>query len=148
MTRGKTFDEVALGTSFEAALTVTEEHVTLGARLIGDTNPLHVDDAFAAASRYGTRILHGVMTSAIMGAPVGMAFSGTAIGYLEHNCRFLAPVRIGDSLATRWVVTGLEPKPWHDGGVVTLEGECANQRGEIVARAVGRMLVGNKPGAR
>ncbi len=33
-----------------------------------------------------------------MGGPVGMHFHGTAIAYLEHNARFLAPVRPGDTL--------------------------------------------------
>ena len=36
-------------------------------------------------SRYGTRILHGMMTSALMGAAVGMYFHGTAVAYLEHS---------------------------------------------------------------
>jgi acyl dehydratase len=51
----------------------------LGAGLIGDFNPHHVDDEYAKGTRFGTRILHGMLTSALMGAPVGMYFHGTAI---------------------------------------------------------------------
>ena len=89
-----------------------------GAELIGDFNPLHVDDAYARSTRFGGRILHGVLTSALMSAPFGNLVSGTALGYLEHNARFLAPVRPGDVLAIEWTVTELLPKPRHGGGIV------------------------------
>lgn len=138
---GKRYSEVAIGQTYRQSVLVTEAHLSLGATLIGDFNPLHVNEAFARRSRYGSRILHGVITSAIIGAPAGMVFAGTAIGYLEHNCRFLAPVRIGDTLATVWTVTALEDKPKHGGGVVRMRAECVNQRGERVAEATGAMLV-------
>ena len=138
---GKRYSEVAVGQTYRQSVRVTEAHLSLGATLIGDFNPLHVDEAFARRSRYGGRILHGVITSAIIGAPAGMVFAGTAIGYLEHNCRFLGPVRIGDTLATVWTVTALEDKPNHGGGVVRMRADCLNQRGERVAEASGAMLV-------
>ena len=67
---GEWFDEVAVGERFSRTLTVTETHLVLGAGLIGDFNPHHVDERYAQRSRFGTRILHGMMTSAIMGAPL------------------------------------------------------------------------------
>ncbi len=148
---GVWYDEVALGDSFARTITVTDAHLMLGAGLIGDFNPHHVDDAFAERSRFGARILHGVITSALMGAPVGMYFHGTAIAYLEHNARFKAPVRAGDTLTTTWTVTALDAKPKHGGGVVTLAGVARNQDGVVVAEADGRMLVAaraRKPGLR
>jgi acyl dehydratase len=63
---GKWFEEVAVGERFSARLTITDTHLVLGAGLIGDFNPHHVDDEYARQSRFGTRILHGVITSAIM----------------------------------------------------------------------------------
>ena len=99
----------------------------LGAGLIGDFNPHHVNDEYAKGSRFGTRILHGMLTSAMMGAPVGMYFHGTAIAYLEHAARFKAPVRAGDTLTTTWTVTEKHAKPHHGGGVVVLTA-CAATR--------------------
>jgi acyl dehydratase len=146
--RGRWYDEVALGADFTSAMTITETHLTLGAGLIADFNPLHVDETFARKSRYGSRILHGVLTSAIMSGPVGMYFAGTAIGYLEHNTRFFAPVRAGDTLSLHWRGTGKEDKPRHEGGIVTLEGEAVTQDGVVVARADGRMLVASSTSCR
>jgi 3-hydroxybutyryl-CoA dehydratase len=139
--RGRAFREVALGDVFEHAVTVTEAHLVTGAGLIGDFNPLHVDEEFARRSRFGGRILHGVLTSALMGAPLGNLFAATAVGYLEHNCKFLAPVRIGDTLQIAWRVVDLIDKPAHRAGIVVCDGTATNQRGEVVATAHGRMMV-------
>ncbi|MNC96853.1 MaoC like domain protein [compost metagenome] len=57
MFQGKWYDEVALGERFGTAVTVTETHLVLAAGMFGDFNPLHVDEAFAAKSRFGGRIL-------------------------------------------------------------------------------------------
>ena len=142
---GKWYDEVAVGERFGTSVTVTETHLVLGAGLFGDFNPLHVDEAFAKKSRFGTRILHGPFTSALVSAPVGMYFAGSAIAYLEHNCRFKAAVRPGDTLATQWTVTGKLPKPKHKGGIFVLEGVSRNQKGETVVEALGKILVASKP---
>lgn len=141
MFAGKAYNEIRVGDSFQTALTVTETHLVMAAGLFGDFNPLHVDEGAAAASRYGTRILHGPFTSALMSAPVGMYFHSTAIAYLEHACRFLAPVKPGDTLTTRWTITEKIDKPKHQGGIAVLAGECKNQRGETVAEASGKILV-------
>lgn len=142
---GRWFDEVAVGDRFSGRMTITETHLVLGAGLIGDFNPHHVDQEYARQSRFGTRILHGVITSAIMGAPVGMHFHGTAMAYLEHGARFKAPVRAGDTLTTTWTVTEKHAKAQQHAGVVVVAGECHNQHGELVAEADAKMLVHLRP---
>ena len=140
---GRYYGQVAAGDTFSEALTVTGNHIIIAARLIGDFNPLHVNQAFAEQSRFGARILHGVMTAAIAGAPVGNYFAGTAIAYLEQNNRFTAPVYAGDALTTIWTVTEKIDKPKSNGGIVVLAGICRNQNGVIVLEANAKMLVGN-----
>jgi acyl dehydratase len=142
---GKWFEDVAVGERFSGRMTITETHLVVGAGLIGDFNPHHVDDEYAGQSRFGTRILHGVITSAIMGAPVGMHFHGTAMAYLEHSARFKAPVRAGDTLTTTWTITEKHPKPKQHAGVVVVAGECRNQHGDLVAEGEGKMLVHLRP---
>ncbi len=142
--RGKAFDEVGPGDRFASAVTVTETHLVLGAGLIGDFNPHHTNAEYAKGTRFGTPILHGMMTSAIMGAAVGMYFHGTAIAYLEHRARFLAPVRAGDTLTSRWTITELLPKPAHRGGIVVLAGRGTIQDGTLVAEADAKILVASR----
>lgn len=143
--RGLRYREVRIGDTWRRRVAITERMIREGADLIGDHNPLHVDPSFAGASRHGGVILHGVITSALMGAELGMVFSGTAIGYLEHDARFVAAVHPGDTLDIVWTVVALHDKPRHDGGIVEAAAEARNQRGERVATASGKMLVANAP---
>jgi acyl dehydratase len=142
---GKWYDEVAVGDGFGTSLTVTDTHIVLAAGMFGDFNPLHVDEEFAKKSLFRGRVLHGPFTSALISAPAGMYFAGTAIAYLEHTCRFKVPVRAGDTLTTRWTITAKIDKPKHKGGMVELKAVAKNQRGEIAVEADGKMLVSSRP---
>jgi acyl dehydratase len=141
---GKGYDEIEVGDSFGSSMTVTETHLVLAAGLFGDFNPLHTNEVHGRQSRFGSRILHGPFTSALVSAPVGMYFGGTAIAYLEHTCRFKAPVRAGDTLTTTWTIVEKQDKPKHGGGIAVMSGSCSNQDGEVVAEADGKLLVRNR----
>ena len=141
---GAWFEDVRVGDRFDSAVTVTETHIVMGAGLIGDFNPHHMNAEFAKTTRFGTPILHGMLTSSIMGAAVGMYFHGTAVAYLEHHARFLAPVRAGDTLTTAWTVTDVIDKPRHGGGIVVLTATATNQQNVVVAKADARMLVASR----
>jgi len=138
---GKAYDEIKVGETFGSAMTVTETHLVLSAGLFGDFNPLHTNELHGKKSRFGSRILHGPFTSALVSASVGMYFGGTAIAYLEHTCRFKAPVRAGDTLTTTWTIVDKLSKPRHKGGIAVLSGVCRNQDGEVVVEADGKILV-------
>ena len=138
------YDQARVGATFSTTLTVTETHLVLGAGLIGDFNPHHVDESYARGTRFGTRILHGMLAGAVMGAPLGMHFHGTAVAYLEHNARFLAPVRPGDTLAIAWTIDALIPKPRHGAGIVELTGSATNQDGVVTTQATGKIMVFEK----
>ncbi|WP_462383616.1 MaoC family dehydratase [Pseudomonas sp. Marseille-QA0892] len=141
---GKAFDEIAVGDTFGQTLTIDESHLSRACGMFGDFNPLHSDAVFAASSRFGQRILHGPMTSAAISASVGMYFYGTAVAYLEHNCRFLSPVFAGDTLTVSWRIEELVAKPHHNGGIATMAATCSNQRGESVAEATGKIMLLNR----
>ena len=145
MFQGKWYDEVAIGDRFGTGVTVTEAHLELGSGMFGDFNPLHVNEEFAKRSRFGTRILHGPFTSALVAAPIGNYFAGTALAYLEHACRFKSPVRPGDTLDTQWTVTEKIDKPKHQGGIVVLRCVSTKQDGEVAVEADGKLLVASRP---
>ena len=147
MFRGKWYDEVAVGERFGTSMTVTEAHLATAAGMFGDFNPLHVDEAFASQSMFGGRILHGPFSAALVSAPVGMYFSGTAIAYLEHACRFRAPVRPGDTIASEWTVVEKLDKPKHKGGICVLRCTAKNQHGDVVVEGDGKILIFSRPPA-
>ena len=141
---GKAFDEISEGETFGQSLTIDASHISRACGMLGDFNPLHSDAEFCANSRFGRPILHGPMTSAFMSASIGMYFYGTAVAYLEHNCRFVAPVFAGDTLSVQWTITQTLDKPRSNGGIAVLRGECSNQRGEQIAEASGKILLSNR----
>ena len=141
---GKAFDEISEGETFGQTLTIDASHISRACGMFGDFNPLHSDAEFCANSRFGRPILHGPMTSAFMSASIGMYFYGTAVAYLEHNCRFVAPVFAGDTLSVQWTITQTLDKPRSNGGIAVLRGVCSNQRGEQIAEASGKILLSNR----
>ncbi len=142
---GRAYNEIRVGESFADTQTLTETHLVQSAQLFGDYHPVHVDETFAAGTRFGGRIFHGYFTSSLMAAAAGMFFAGTGEAYLEHSCRFTAAVRPGDTLTSRWTIVDMIDKPHRGGGIVVLKGTCRNQRDELVAEADARLLVKNKP---
>jgi len=112
---------------------VTAEDIRAFADLSGDHNPLHVDPVFARATRFGTVVAHGALTFAVLTGLWDRAgfLSGTVEAFAGvDELRFRRPVRAGDRLHARVHVTAVEPRT--HGGLVTLENELANDRGEVV----------------
>lgn len=103
--------------------TVSEADVAIYADLIGDFNPLHVDDEYARKSRFGRRIAHGMLTAGLISAVLGNKLPGAGGIYLSQQIEFLAPVYLGDTIATTVEVTAWRP----DKRILTLKTDCYNQ---------------------
>jgi 3-hydroxybutyryl-CoA dehydratase len=116
------------GDSAEVSKTITEEDVRAFAELTGDRNPVHLDEEYASTTRFGRRIVHGMLGASLISAVLANELPGRGSVYLSQTLRFTAPVFIGDTVTARVTVTRVrEDKP-----VVTLETVCTNQRGERV----------------
>jgi acyl dehydratase len=83
--------------SFEK--TIDEDDVRAFARASGDTNRLHLDDAFAAETRFGGRIAHGTLVSGLISAALAR-LPGLTI-YLGQDLEFQGPVKIGDRISAK-----------------------------------------------
>ncbi|TJZ69773.1 MaoC family dehydratase [Chitiniphilus eburneus] len=105
-----TFEELYVGLKAEYRKTVTETDVVLFAGLTGDNNPMHIDEEFASATRFGGRIIHGMLTSALLSSVIGMKLPGPGCIYMGQNLRFLKPVKIGDTVTALAEVIELIPE--------------------------------------
>ncbi|HEY8338907.1 MAG TPA: MaoC family dehydratase [Egibacteraceae bacterium] len=102
----------AVGASARRTRRVTADDIVAFTAISGDRNPLHYDEAAAAASRFGEIIVQGGVTSAILNAVVAEDLPGPGTVFLELNLRFLAPVRPGDDITGEVTVTDVrEDKP-------------------------------------
>jgi acyl dehydratase len=130
------FEDVEVGFRFETpSRTVTEADLVAFSGVSGDFNPLHTDAVFAAGSIYGERIAHGALVLSLstgLRQRVGL-FDGTLMGLLEiRRWRFLAPVRIGDTIRVVAEVEELRPTSKPDRGVMVQRVEVVNQVDDVV----------------
>jgi len=110
-------------------MNVTDEHIEAFARLSGDRNPVHFDDAFARRIGFESHIAHGAVTASLLSAVLGMDLPGPGSVFLEQRVRFLRPVRPGDTIVALLEVTRVrEDKP-----IVTLGATVTDAQGVRVA---------------
>jgi 3-hydroxybutyryl-CoA dehydratase len=100
-----TFDEMSVGQKASYTRTVTNEDVLLFAAVSGDTNPVHLDEEFAAATQFKGRIAHGMYTAGLISAAIAMELPGPGTIYLGQDLRFERPVRIGDTITVDLEIT-------------------------------------------
>ncbi|MEM2866288.1 MAG: MaoC family dehydratase [Candidatus Hadarchaeales archaeon] len=72
----------------------------------GDLNPIHFDEEAAARTRFGGRVVHGMLTASLVSAAVAR-LPGTVV-LLEDGFKYLAPVRVGDTVRVEGVVSEKE----------------------------------------
>ena len=118
-----------LGERAERSMPVTDEKIEAFARLSGDRNPVHFDDAFARRIGFEGHIAHGAVTASLLSAVLGMDLPGPGSVFLEQRVRFLKPVRPGDTItAVLEVVKVRADKP-----IITLAATITDQTGATVA---------------
>lgn len=125
---GKTIGEVQIGDTAEFAKTVSETDIYLYAGITGDFNPAHINAAYAEKTFFKARIAHGMLTAGFISTILGTFLPGPGTIYLKQDLRFLAPVRIGDTITARVEVTG----KMEDKNKVTFRTICTNQDGTMV----------------
>jgi 3-hydroxybutyryl-CoA dehydratase len=90
------FEDLDLGQCASLMRTVMETDVIDFAQVSGDNNPIHLSDDYAASTKFGQRIAHGMFTASLISAVIGTQMPGPGAVYLSQTLRFLGPVKIGD----------------------------------------------------
>lgn len=92
--RGEDESRVSVGDVAEFSKTIDSDDVEAFAEVTGDTNRVHLEDAYAAETRFGERIVHGVLSLGLVSAALAR-LPGLTI-YLSQECSFQAPIGVGD----------------------------------------------------
>jgi 3-hydroxybutyryl-CoA dehydratase len=117
--------------------TISDEMIRSFANLTGDTNPVHLDDAYAASTRFGRRIAHGMIAAGLISATLANDLPGPGTVYLSQSLQFKAPVYPSDTItATVEVKHVRSDKP-----IVTLSTVCSNQDNKVVLEGEAVVLV-------
>ena len=107
---GYSFEELDIGLAEEIARKVTEFDVIAFAAVSGDKNPIHLDEAYASTTRFGTRIAHGMLSGSYLSAVLGTRLPGPGAVYMSQTLYFRAPVKLGDTVRARVEVIDLLPE--------------------------------------
>lgn len=134
---GKYYDDLEVGQRIKHSLgrTVTEADNVLFSALTMNTQPLHINEDFAAKTQFGQRIVNGIFTlGLVVGLTVSELTEGTIIANLGYD-RVIHPNPVfhGDTIYVETEVLEKRPsKSRPDVGIVRLKHVCRKQDGTVV----------------
>ena len=125
------------GDKASRATLITDEMIRGFAELTGDTNPVHLDDNYAAGTRFGRRIAHGMIAASLISATLANDLPGPGTVYLSQTLQFKAPVYPGDTITTTVEVKNVRA----DKPIATLATICRNQNDVVVLEGEAVVLI-------
>ena len=102
---GYDIEQIEVGMTTSISRNVTEADVNTFATISGDSNPVHLSDAYAAQSQFRKRIAHGLLSSSFFSALFGTRIPGPGCVYVSQSLYFQRPVYIGDTVDVKVSVT-------------------------------------------
>jgi len=121
-----------IGDSAQIVKTITEGDIELFARATGDFNPVHLDATYAEKTMFKGRIAHGLLSVGFFSTILGNILPGHGTIYLSQEVKFLAPVRIGDTITAKVDVLELIPER----NRAKFRTTCVNQDGKLVVDGI------------
>jgi 3-hydroxybutyryl-CoA dehydratase len=139
------FESLAVGQAFETrGRTITEADVVGFAALTGDWHPNHTDAEWAARSRFGGRIVHGLLLVSYATGLLQIDPARVVALTKILDVRFKAPGRVGDTIRLSGRVTRL--RPVNDGaGLVEVRCTIVQQDKEILVVLTPELLWLRRP---
>lgn len=101
---GYYLEDLSVGMSASFAKTITDADILMFAGVSGDTNPVHLNEQFGAATMFKGRIAHGMLSASLISTVFGTKLPGPGAIYVSQNLVFKAPVRIGDTVVARCTI--------------------------------------------
>jgi acyl dehydratase len=120
------------GERFEGpSKTLTDAHFLFFSALTGDAHPIHYDVEYAANTRFGKPLAHGLLLSALTALGASNARERLeGFVFVEQGCRFLKPAVAGDTIRPRMEVE----RVWEENGrrFCRVRTSLLNQRDETL----------------
>ncbi len=127
LNKNLTVADLLIGKKAVFTKTISESDVYLFGGITGDLGPHHINHQYAKTTRFGRRVVQGMLTASLTCAPLTELVAPGGLT-MKQEFKFLAPVFIGDTITATAEI--LETIPEKKRAVVKLS--CTNQRGELV----------------
>ncbi|MEZ5648221.1 MAG: MaoC family dehydratase [Alphaproteobacteria bacterium] len=138
---GYTIEDIVVGMTASFAKTITEADIVLFAGISGDTNPVHLSEAYAAKTMFKSRIAHGMLTAGLISAVLGTKLPGPGCIYISQELNFRAPVKPGDTVEAKVTVADVIPEK----NRVTLHTACSVD-GKVVLEGQAKLMLPSRAG--
>jgi 3-hydroxybutyryl-CoA dehydratase len=107
---GYFFNDLKIGMQATVSRTITDTDLRNFSGVSGDTNPMHLNEEYAKTTMFGGTIVHGMLTASLISAVIGTKLPGPGCIYMSQTLKFLAPVRVGDTVYATCTVKELFPE--------------------------------------
>lgn len=132
---------IAVGDTYSETLCFDTDSVAAFAKVTGDDNPIHLDDAAARQCGFDRAIVHGMLCASVFSRILGTKFPGPGTVYLGQDLKFLAPIYVGETVTAVLEITSQKPgKPVFFVRTEILGQACTEKKvsGEAVIKFSGR----------
>ena len=136
---GYYLEDLSVGMTSSFEKTITAKDIDIFAVITGDTNPVHLDEEYAATTPFKARIAHGMMSAGLISTVLGTQLPGPGCIYLDQQIKFRAPVFIEDTVVATVTIEDINQRR----GRVTLKTQCF-VNGKLVADGTASMMVDKK----
>jgi acyl dehydratase len=142
--KGLFYEDFRVGQRFHSGTrTMTEQDLRRFTDLSGDASAVHVDGDYARSIGFGGPIVHGPFGIAVV---FGLLFEeriveSTAIGMLDLEWRFVAPIVAGDQLRFEMTVTRCRRSRSRQAGVINRHFRLLKQGDVVVQEGTSAFLV-------
>ena len=133
------FNEIEIGDSREFKITITNSMVDEFAKISGDFNPLHVDEKYAQTTKFGKRVVHGMLLASFLSQMVGMYLPGKHALYSSQTLEFHNPCFVDDEIN---VISKVIDKS-QSTKIIKIESKISNEENKLLLYGVGRIVVRN-----
>ena len=123
---------------------LSQEKINLYAEAVGDFNPIHVDEKFAAQTAFGGTIAHGMLILAYVSEMMAQAFKESWFATGKLSVRFKAPAHSKDTITVSGRVNSIRVEG--DNTIFTCRVDCRNQEQEtaITGEATVKVRIDNQ----
>lgn len=105
---GYFIEDLDVGMSAGISKSFAARDLAMYSELSTDDNPLHMNEEFASRTRTGGPVLHGMITASLISAIIGTRLPGPGCLWMSQQMRFLAPVRVGETVHASAKVTQVD----------------------------------------
>lgn len=128
MLQGLDIDKININQTAQFSKTISETDIYMFAGVTGDYNPAHINEAYAKNTIFKERIAHGILSAGLISTVIGTQLPGPGTIYASQTLKFVAPVKIGDTVTAKVKVIDISTEK----NRIKLETCCYNQNEKLV----------------